>query len=164
MTRIVCNASPIIALSSVGLFQVLGKLFDEVTVPKAVLDEIMYDSAAVGATQLKMALDQGEVHHFQVQDQSLVEKLAGRLHRGELEVIIGAVEQGISTVILDDRQARMLAKTFKLDCTGTLGVLLTAKAKHLIPEVKMYLDGLSDQGFRLNERLYREVLEFAKEL
>jgi len=49
------------------------------------------------------------------------------------------------------------------DCTGTLGVLLTAKVQHLIPEVKKYLDRLSDQGFRLNERLYREVLEFAKE-
>ena len=96
----------------------------------------------------KVLCNRGGVHSFQVQDQALVEKLSGRLHRGELEVIIGAVEQGISTVILDDRQARMLAKTFKLDCTGTLGVLLTAKAKHLIPEVKKYLDGLSDQGFR----------------
>lgn len=164
MTRIVCNASPIIALSSIGSFDVLGQLFDEVMVPKAVLDEILHDTDPVGAKQLKSALQHGGVRSFQVQDQALVEKLLGRLHRGELEVIIGAVEQGISTVILDDRQARMLAKTFKLDCTGTLGVLLTAKAKHLIPEVKKYLDRLSDQGFRLNDRLYREVLEFAKEL
>lgn len=164
MTRIVCNASPIIALSSIGSFHVLGQLFHEVMVPMAVRDEILQDTAAVGAEQLKRALEQGVVHSFQVQDHALVEKLSGRLHRGELEVIIGAVEQGISTVILDDRQARMLAKTFKLDCTGTLGVLLTAKAQHLIPEVKKYLDRLSDQGFWLNERLYREVLEFAKEL
>ncbi|MCI0184927.1 DUF3368 domain-containing protein [Sulfoacidibacillus ferrooxidans] len=163
MTRIVCNASPIIALSSIGSFHILGQLFDEVMVPQAVHDEILHDTGAVGAEQLEIALQQGAVHSFEVQDQALVEKLSGRLHRGELEVIIGAVEQGISTVILDDRQARMLAKTFKLDCTGTLGVLLAAKAKQLIPEVKKYLDDLSSQGFRLNDRLYREVLDYAKE-
>lgn len=164
MTRIVCNASPIIALSSVGLFHVLVQLFDEVMVPKVVLDEILHDTGAVGAEQLKSALEQGGVQSFQVQDQSLVEKLSGRLHRGELEVIIGAMEQGISTVILDDRQARMLAKTFKLDCTGTIGILLLAKAKHLIPEVKEHLNGLTDRGFRLSDRLYRQVLEFSKEM
>ena len=75
----------------------------------AVRDEILHDTAAFGAEQLKRALQRGGVRAFQVQDHALVEKLSGRLRRGELEVIIGAVEQGISTVILDDRQARMLA-------------------------------------------------------
>ena len=67
MTRIVCNASPIIALSSIGLFHVLGQLFDEVMVPKAVLDEILHDTGAVGVEQLKIALEQGAVHSFRVQ-------------------------------------------------------------------------------------------------
>lgn len=65
-----------------------------------------------------------------------METPSGRLHRGEMEVIIGAVEQGDSTVILDDRQARMLAQTVELDCNGTIGILLTAKARDPIPEVK----------------------------
>jgi predicted nucleic acid-binding protein len=56
MTRIVCNASPIIALSSIGSFHILGKLFDEVMVPMAVRDEILHDTSAVGAEQLKSAL------------------------------------------------------------------------------------------------------------
>jgi predicted nucleic acid-binding protein len=164
MTKVVCNASPIIALSSVGLFHVLYQLFEEIMVPQAVLDEIMRDTGAVGAGQLKMALERGSVHSFQVCDNTLVEKLAGRLHHGELEVIIGAVEQAVSTVILDDRQARALANTFKLDCTGTVGVLLLAKNRRLLPEVKPYLEGLARQGFRLSDALHRKVLELAEEL
>ncbi len=164
MTKVVCNASPMIALSSIGLFHVLDQLFEQIMVPQAVFNEIMRDTAAVGARQLKMALERGSVHSFQVRDQRLVEKLSGRLHHGELEVIIGAVEQGISTVILDDRQARALAKTFKLDCTGTVGLLLLAKNRRLLPEVKPYLEGLARQGFRLSDALYRKVLELAEEL
>ncbi|CAB3395370.1 conserved protein of unknown function [Kyrpidia spormannii] len=158
-----CNASPMIALSSIGLFHVLGQVFERVAVPQAVWNEVMANRGAVGTKELKSAVDNGEVMVFQVQNQALVEKLSGRLHRGELEVIIGALEQGIGTVLLDDRQARQLAKTFRLEYTGTVGILLAAKAKGLIPEIKAYLDALADQGFRLGETLLRQVLKLADE-
>ena len=47
---------------------------------------------------------------------------------------------------------------------GLLGVLLEAKQKKLIPEIKPILDALIDhQNFRISDRLYRRVLEVAGE-
>lgn len=116
-----------------------------------------------GKAQLTSAVEKGEVQLFKVQNQALVEKLSGRLHHGELEVIIGAIELGIPSVILDDRQARGLAETYNLDYTGTVGLLIMAKTRDLIPEVTTFLDRLEQEGFRLSENLYRQVLRAAGE-
>ncbi|ADG07681.1 enoyl-CoA hydratase-related protein [Kyrpidia tusciae] len=84
MKAAVCNASPMIALSYIGLFRVLGQLFEPVTVPQAVWNEVMANRGAFGIKELKSAVEYGEVMVFQVQNQTLVEKLSGRLYRGEL--------------------------------------------------------------------------------
>ena len=121
-----CNSSPIIALSSIGQLHLLTSLFSSVFVPEAVFVEICRNTEREqnGKVQLTSAVEKAEVQLFKVQNQALAEKLSGRLHRGELEVIIGAIELGIPSVILDDRQARGLAETYKLDYTGTAWRLL----------------------------------------
>jgi len=163
--KAVCNSSPIIALSSIGQFRLLTSLFSSVSVPEAVFAEISGNTEREqkGKAQLTSAVEKGEVQLFKVQNQDLVEKLSGRLHHGELEVIIGAIELGIPSVILDDRQARELAETYKLDYTGTVGLLIMAKTRDLIPEVTTFLDRLEQEGFRLSEDLYRQVLRAAGE-
>ncbi len=155
-----CNSSPIIALSSIGQLHLLTSLFSSVFVPEAVFVEICRNTEREqnGKVQLTSAVEKAEVQLFKVQNQALAEKLSGRLHRGELEVIIGAIELGIPSVILDDRQARGLAETYKLDYTGTVGLLIMAKSRDLIPEVTTFLDRLAQEGFRLSEDLYRQVL------
>lgn len=116
-----------------------------------------------GKVQLTSAIEERQVQMFRVQDRVLVEKLSGRLHHGELEVVVGAVEQGIPYVILDDRQARGLAATYRLNYTGTIGILMLAKSKGLIPRVKPHLDCLGKEGFRLSESLYQHVLKVVGE-
>lgn len=94
----------------------------------------------------------------------LVSKLYGKLHRGELEVIIGAKELGIQYVIIDEKPARRLADTLMLNSIGTVGLLLVAKKKGRITEVKSYLDGMISNHFRISENLYKYALSQAGEL
>lgn len=166
MTQAICNASPIIALSSIGHFELLTQLFSEIFVPDAVYQEICSDTAPPnrGPDQLTTAIEQGMVCRFSVSDHGLVTKLVGRLHVGEVEVVIGAVERGVSMVILDDRQARGLAATYQLEYTGTIGILLLAKSRGLMAQVKPSLDALADEGFRLSESIYAGVLKMAGEV
>ncbi|MHB1630209.1 MAG: DUF3368 domain-containing protein, partial [Bacilli bacterium] len=92
-----------------------------------------------------------------------VGKLSGKLHRGELEVIVGAKELGIQTVLIDEKAARKLADTFLMDSIGTLGILILAKRAKLVNDVQPYLDALLSTGFRIHKDIYRRILQEAGE-
>lgn len=94
----------------------------------------------------------------------IVQKLYGKLHKDELEVIIGAKELDIKFVVIDEHAARNLAKTFLLQPIGTIGILLLAKKKGSIGEVKPLLDTLLDHGFYISKRLYQQVLNQVDEV
>ncbi|MDR3585763.1 MAG: hypothetical protein P4L59_10645 [Desulfosporosinus sp.] len=49
------------------------------------------------------------------------------MHRGEVEVIIGAKELGILTVVIDDRSVRNLAEALLFNTNGVIGVLWLTK-------------------------------------
>ena len=48
--------------------------------------------------------------------------------------------------------------------TGTLGMVLLAKERGMIPSVGATLDRLERYGFRLSDRIRRATLEFAGEV
>jgi predicted nucleic acid-binding protein len=53
--------------------------------------------------------------------------LTGTLDLGEATVIQTALQDGVVTVVLDDRKARRVARLAGLEVTGSLGVLVQAK-------------------------------------
>lgn len=160
MTKVVSNSSPIIALSMIGHLSLLNELFEEVYLPAEVYREIV-ESQSIrehGKRELQESVEQGRFQIYQVQNEELVGKLYGRLHRGELEVIIGAKELGLEIVIIDEKSARRLADTLMLNSIGTVGLLLLAKRKEKIAEIKPYLDRLQSHNFRISTSLYKQVL------
>jgi predicted nucleic acid-binding protein len=82
---------------------------------------------------------------------------------GELEVMALALECSDAVVILDDRQARLVAHALGLRLTGTLGLLLDAKRAGLIPAVGPVLDQLQRLGFRVAGHTRAAVLSLAGE-
>jgi hypothetical protein len=67
-------------------------------------------------------------------------------------------------VILDDRDAREAAEALGLTVTGVLGILLRAKRKGLLPQVRPVLDALRSQaGFFLTDKVYLHTLRLAGE-
>ncbi|MBX7184950.1 MAG: DUF3368 domain-containing protein [Vicinamibacteria bacterium] len=82
---------------------------------------------------------------------------------GESEAISLALEVRASQLIVDDLQARRLATSLGLSIIGTTGLLLAAKQKGLITEIRGPLDELITLGFRLHPDLYRNALVKARE-
>lgn len=57
----------------------------------------------------------------------LVEQLYGKMHKGELEVIIAAKELSREFVLIDEKTARNFAEMNLLSPIVTIGLLVVAK-------------------------------------
>lgn len=74
------------------------------------------------------------------------------------------MELGDVFIILDDRKARQLALQLNLKVIGTVGMLLRAKGKGIITEIKPLLAALNQADFRISEPLIQNALRIAGEL
>ena len=95
-------------------------------------------------------------------DQGMVMALKMLVDQAEAEAIALAYERG-HQIILDDRQARTVARNMGVLFIGTVGVLVTAKHKGAIPTLKPMLEALELNGFYLSEALKAEALQLAGE-
>lgn len=163
--RVICNTSPVIGLMSIHRLELLWQLFDEVFLPQAVYDELCADSLrhASEAEKVKNAVEAGKFKIYHVQNSAAVRNLYGKLHLGELEVIIGAKEAGIPIAVIDERAARKMAAVFLVDTIGILGILRMSKNSGYIERIKPELDALRRNGYRISEQLYQQILSQAGE-
>lgn len=163
--NVICNTSPIIGLSAIDHLELLWLLFDKVIIPNEVYLEIQNAKTnKTGIRELQEAIEQNNIEIYHIKNHDLVYKLYGRLHTGELEVIVAAKELNINHVIIDDRSARIMANSMCLKTLGIMGILLIAKEKGHILEVKKEVDSLIKSGYRISLNLYQEVLKKAGEL
>jgi len=162
---IVSNATPLIALVSLNQLNLLNMLFDKIYIPKQVYEEVVgSDENRIGSKELKKKIQEGELLRYDIRDYKFVEMMLGRLHRGELAVMVAAKELRINYVLMDDASARKTAESFSLVPIGTVGILKLAKIKGLIPEIKLLLDKLIENNFRISLRLYNDILKDVNEL
>lgn len=77
-------------------------------------------------------------------------------------VIVNATLEA-DLVILDELLGRLHARRLGLPLTGTMGVLLKAKAAGLLPTVAPLVHSMRARGFRLSDALVQRVLELAGE-
>jgi predicted nucleic acid-binding protein len=63
------------------------------------------------------------------------------------------MEQADVFVVLDDKKARRIAKQLGLKVMGTVGLLLRAKKKGIVSEIKPMLDALQQADFRIHNGL-----------
>ncbi len=89
--------------------------------------------------------------------------LVADLGRGEAGVLALALESPGPVVILDDGVARRVAGLLNIPMTGTMGLLLEAKRKRLIPEVRPMLDELDRLRFRVAPATRAAILRLAGE-
>jgi uncharacterized protein len=95
---------------------------------------------------------------------NLATALQGKLDHGEAEAIALALELQADLLLMDERLGRIEAARFGLRFIGTLGVLIEAKARGHLQEIKPVLDELrTNAGFRMSEALRARVLQEAGE-
>lgn len=160
---IVSDTSPINNLAAINHLHLLHQLYGTVLIPEAVYRELTDPNFPVaGATEVQ-TLDW--IKTCAVSDHHLVEVLSNELDIGEAEAIALAVEMQAEQVLIDERRGRLVARRMSLRYTGILGILVEAKIKGLIPEVKPLLNALiNEAGFWVAEPLRHSVLELVNEL
>lgn len=152
----VCNTSPLILLDRVGHIWLLEKLFQKVVIPPAVSKEWLRPGDYVLPLWLT-------VESLSDQARIISEKLYGKLDPGEAQAIGMSMSIKADALILDDLKARKYAQSLGLPVAGTVGLLVTAKRRGMIPELRPLLDSLKKQRLYLSDDLLRKALALAKE-
>lgn len=156
----IVNTSPIFYLHRLGLLNIFHALYGEIIVPWAVQDELEQ-----GRKQGENVPNLDEYSWIKIRNVSVPQymNLIVELGRGESEVLGVAAEHPSALVVLDDKLARNIAELQGFRLTGTAGILLRAKEKNLISEIKPVLDSLIDLDFRLRPELLKNILDIAGE-
>jgi predicted nucleic acid-binding protein len=147
--RLVTNASPLIFLAKIKLLPMLRSCFLQVLAPPAVVAETRLDLP--GFIECR---ELSEIGH------AFVRGAIGTLHRGEVEAIVLAREQGIALVAIDDKAARSRASEMGLRPIGTLGLIVLAqRLGHLDASTAMTkVDELVDiHGLYLSSHVRRQI-------
>lgn len=154
---VVSDAGPLIALGRLDLLALLPKVFAQVQVPTAVLDECVARPDNADAQRIQQAVDR----HWLVACEAVPIVKEG-LDPGECAAIARALE--ISAGLLaDDQAARQYALEIGLHVIGTLGVLVLAKQAGHLAAIKPLIDRLRASGQRLSHAAVAQALASASE-
>lgn len=161
MSVIVSNSGPLINLARIGRFDLLQTLYTTLTIPPAVYHEVVVrGSGQPGSQEVAQA---GWISTRSVTDTLAVAGLAAILDQGEAEAIVLAKELSAAELLIDERLGRRMAQTLGLMIKGTLGILVRAKHRGLIPNVRDELDNLIQHGMWISQRVYNTALQAAGE-
>lgn len=144
---VVTDTSPLIALARTGRDALLPRLFDRVVAPRAV-------AAEFGPLPLYIEIVDAPP------DRSA--ELQADLDPGEAEAIALAERLG-ATLLIDERKGRRIARASGIRVRGTVGVLILASERGLIPAIRPDLDALIAAGFHVSGTLYADALRLAGE-
>ena len=147
---IISDTSCFIVLSNIGELELLHKVYEKIV------------------TTIDIATEYGEVlpewvEIVAVEDHYRQQLLELQIDKGESSAIALALETPNSTVILDDYKARKIAEKLGITYTGTIGVIIKAKLKGIIPSIKPLLDKIKQTDFRLSEDIEIQAIKEAKE-
>ena len=160
MTEIICDTSPLQYLHQLGLLHLLPALVEKIIVPTAVFTEI-----ETGRNNSVDLPDLSTLEWIKIRQAETLTVIATAidLGAGETEVLSLALTSKNAVVILDDLLARKAADELGIKIIGTLGILLEAKRKNFLSEVKPILDELENLRFRLSRSTREAVLKLASE-
>lgn len=148
---VVSNTGPLIALDACNQLGLLRSLYARVVVPEEVERELAHGGAMALASGLTVQ------HHtwIEVLPQTMpsLTALLTSLDAGEAAVITLALELGSPVVLIDEKKGLKVAREQGLQALGSIGILLLAKKRGLLPEVKPHLHVMHARGIRLSTKL-----------
>lgn len=162
MYKVVINESPIIGLCKINLENIIFDIFDEIYITEEVIKEIS-TKESYEKEFVKKAIKNNKIKEYCVKNKDIINKFYGKMHKGELSVIIAGLEINADFIIIDELTARNFAESLSLYPIGLIGILRIAKRKKFINEIKPYLYSLKKKGIWLSEKLINDILDIEKE-
>lgn len=164
--KVICNTSPIIGLMAIDRLPLLWTLFEQVIIPEAVYKELCADvkKHKFETEKIEQCVKEGKLKVYQIENHQMVKSMYGKLHYGELEVIVGAKELNLPLAIIDEIAARKMASEFLIDTIGLVGMLIYAKKTGILKEIRSDMEMLRSKGYRISDKIFFEALKSADEL
>jgi len=160
--KVVSNTSPIMNLAVIGEVELLQKLYGQILIPEAVGKELEF--LGERHAELKDLVTLNWIQRVPVQNQAFVKALQAVLDEGEAEAIALAAEIGADLLLMDERRGRKVCERLGIKVLGLVGVLLEAKRRKVLKEIKPFLDALVHRaGFWLSRSVYLRALQEAGE-
>lgn len=150
---VISNSSPLIALSQIGRLDLLRRLHTSIRIPRAVAREVEPTVTSLPDWILVQGLEQP------LQPRTV----SASIGPGEREVVSLGLELGAALLILDEQPARRLATSLGLRVIGTVGLLMAAKERGFLTEIRPELDRLLAVRFFMDQDLYDRVIAQAGE-
>lgn len=158
---IVGDAGPLIALARIDSLRVLAHVHGRVIVPRAIYAECVADPGKPGVAAIDAAL-----HHGWLRAQPDYPALSGNqiatLGPGE-SAAIELAEVLNALLLMDERRGRTIATVRGLRIVGTLGILITARKRNLVPVLRPLLERLIESGYFVSRELVAAVLRSVAE-
>lgn len=160
MPKIVSNTTPILSFIKIDRLDILRTLYKEILIPEAVYREL-----EEGKNKYYVNIsNENWIKIFTVKNKNFVEQLEEELDRGEAEAIALSLEISADLLLIDEKIGRKFAEENGLKITGTIGILLKAKKKGIIKEVKPLIYELIEKGNYYKDTFIKIILKQAGEL
>lgn len=146
---ILCDTSCLILLTKLDLLDVLKELYGEVTITTAIANEFGEELPDF------IRIENPKNDNYQ-------RILTTTLDVGEASAIALCIEKQNSFLLVDDLKARNKAKQLDLSFTGTIGILIAASEKGIIPDMRLIIEKIKQSNFRISEKYLIELVRRAK--
>ena len=152
MKIVVADTGVIISLVHIQRIDLIEKIFGEYYIAKAVWIELNnYDNPDFDNS----ILDDLKPKVREINSKNYLSMV---MDYGESESAILYEELQADYLLIDDNKARLIAESLDINCIGTLGLLLKAKQKGLIAEVKPLFEKLLKAGRYFSRELLSDIL------
>jgi predicted nucleic acid-binding protein len=126
---VVADTGPLISLAVIGQLDLLDALFDRTVIPRAVWRELEANMEELSIPAVRR-FQNNVIAVKRYQD------INSDLDTGEKEAIILYDEIRADQLLIEDKAARSFAEDRGVVCTGTLGILIEARAENLMPALR----------------------------
>ncbi len=143
---VIADTSCLIALTNIEAIYILKELYQEVFIT----EEIFNEFGEPVPEWIKIE---------KVRNEKYKKLLDQVLDSGEASAIALALDFENVLLVLDDLKGRKEAEKLGFRITGTLGILFKAKQLGIIKELTIYFEELKNAGFRISEKIEKEILK-----
>jgi len=151
--KIVSNTGPLIGLAKIDCLPILKMIASEVLIPPIVHRELL-GKVGFESERIDSALDDFiRVTNLQPLEPAIKEVLVD-LDEGERQAIgLACTISKDVLLLLDDRAGRIITEKLNIPATGLIGILLLAKERGIVKNIKLLVDGLRIQGYWISDKI-----------